>query len=149
MANETSVEILDKMLDQLGFDADVVLENSDQGPCLQISSPDSKYLIGQKGDRLDDIQYLVNRVLQSQEPDSDRVKVDCDRYREESESRLREKVLRLAEEVKETGEPKRLQPLNAYHRRLVHNFLVEDEAVETTSPSGHSRFKKITISLKD
>lgn len=147
MAEETSVQILSSMLDQLGFDAEVTLDDSDQGKCLQINSEDSKYLIGQKGDRLDDIQYLVNRVLQHQEPDSERVKVDCDNYRAESESRLKEKVLRLAEEVKESGEPRQLQPLNAYHRRLVHNYLVDDAAVETSSPRDNSRFKKITISL--
>lgn len=147
MSKETSVEILSSMLDQLGFQAEVGYEETDKGPCLQIDSPDSKYLIGQKGDRLDDIQYLVNRVLQDKEPDSERVRVDCDHYREESEARLKEKVLSLAEEVKESGAPQRLQPLNAYHRRLVHNFLVDDNEVETSSPSGTSRFKKITISL--
>ena len=145
MGNEVSVEILEKMLTHLGLEGEVNLEQSEEGPCLQISSEDSKYIIGQKGDRLDDIQYLVNRVMQSQDSDTDRVKVDCDNYRAEAEQRLREKVLRLAEEVKESGEPKRLQPLNAYHRRLVHNFLVDDDQVETVSPSGSSRFKKMTI----
>jgi len=145
MANEVSVEILEGMLANLGLEGQVTLEQTEEGPCLQVASEDSKYIIGQKGDRLDDFQYLVNRVMQVQEPDSDRVKVDCDNYRADSEERLREKVLRYAEEVKETGNSKRLQPLNAYHRRLVHNFLVDDEEVETFSPDGSSRLKKMTI----
>ena len=148
MSSEASAQILDKMLGSLGFEAEVAVEESDQGVCLQIQSPDSKYIIGQKGDRLDDIQYLVNRVMQNQDPDSERVKVDCDQYRTETETRLKEKVLRYAEEVKESGKPKRLQPLNAYYRRLVHNYLVDDNEIETSSPHGSSRFKKITISLK-
>jgi len=127
MSNEVSVGILEKMLNSLGLEGQVTYEDSDTGACLQISSEDSKYIIGQKGDRLDDIQYLVNRVMQSQDPDTDRVKVDCDNYRADSEERLKQKVLRYAEEVKESGNPKRLQPLNAYHRRLVHNFLVDDQ----------------------
>ena len=143
-----SVEILNKMLGSLGLEGDVSLEQSEEGACLQISSEDSKHIIGQKGDRLDDIQYLVNRVMQSQDPGTDRVKVDCDNYRKDSEERLREKVLSYAEEVKESGEPKRLQPLNAYHRRLVHNFLADDERVETSSPDGNTRFKKMTIALR-
>ncbi len=133
------------MLSDLGLEGEVTLEQTEGNACLQISSEDSKYIIGQKGDRLDDIQYLVNRVMQSQDPDTDRVKVDCDNYRADSEDRLREKVLRYAEEVKETGKSKRLEPLNAYHRRLVHNFLVDDSAVETSSPEGVSRFKKMII----
>jgi len=148
MANEVSVEILENMLATLGLDGQVELEQTEEGLCLQITSEDSKYIIGQKGDRLNDFQYLINRVMQVKEPDSDRVKVDCDNYRTESEERLREKVLRYAAEVKETGKPKRLQPLNAYHRRLVHNFLVDDEEVETFSPEGKSRLKKMTIALR-
>ena len=135
------------MLDALGFDSKVELESTEHGPCLQITSPDSKHIIGQKGDRLDDFQYLVNRVLQTQDPESERVRVDCDHYREQSEARLKEKVLRYAQEVKETGEAKRLPPLNAYHRRLVHNYLVDDHDIKTISPEGNSRFKKITITL--
>ena len=147
--SEEAKKILSTMLDHLGFDHEIGVEPTDQGPCLQIDSPDSKYLIGQKGDRLDDIQYRVNRVLQNQDPESDRVRVDCDHYRTDSEARLQEKVLQYAEEVKETGRSKRLQPLNAYHRRLVHNYLVDDNEVQTSSPEGSSRFKKITISLAD
>ncbi len=147
MTKETSVEILSTMLEQLGFEASINYEEAERGPCLQIDSPDSRFLIGQKGDRLDDLQYLVNRVLQDKEPDSARVRVDCDHYREQSEAKLRDQVLELAEEVKASGEPKKLQPLNAYHRRLVHNFLVDVDGVKTISPSGDSRFKKITIEL--
>ena len=142
---EEAVNILSNMLDQLGFDAEVELQQVEQGACLQITSPDEKYLIGSKGDRLDDIQYLVNRVLQAKIPDSDRVRVDCDGYRERSEAQLKEKVSRIADEVKHSGKAKRLPPLNAYHRRLVHNFLAENEFVETSSPEGKSRFKKIVV----
>ncbi len=146
MGNELSVEILEKMLDTLGFEGEVTLEETEEGQCLQVSSADSKYLIGKKGDRLDDLQYLVNRIMQSQAPETERVKVDCENYRSEAEARLQEKVLRFAEEVKETGKSRRLQPLNAYYRRLVHNYLVDDAEVTTSSPQGSSRFKAITIS---
>lgn len=146
MSSKISVEILSTMLDQLGFESEITLQETEKGCCLQIASPDSQILIGQKGDRLDDIQYLVNRILQDKDPESEKVRVDCDHYRENSEKQLQEKVLELAEEVKRTGIEKRLQPLNAYHRRLVHNFLVEDSEVSTSSPQGSSRFKRITIS---
>ncbi len=142
---QEAVSILSNMLDQLGFDAEVEVEQVDEGVCLQIRSPDQKHLIGSKGDRLDDIQYLVNRVLQAKLPESERVRVDCEGYRARSEAELRDKVLSMAEEVKLSGKPKRLPPLNAYHRRLVHNFLADDQFVETSSPAGKSRFKKMMI----
>ena len=69
--------------------------------CLNISSPDSQYIIGGDGDRLDDLQYLVNRMIQRKMEDAPRVKVDCDHYRERNEARLLEKARSLAERVQE------------------------------------------------
>lgn len=145
MSKEAAEKILTKMLGDLGLDSTISHEVTEEGDCLQVSSEDSKFIIGQRGDRLDDFQYLVNRVLQIQEPESDRVRVDCDHYRLNNEEKLKQKALGLAEKVKETGRPEKLPPLNAYHRRLVHNWLVDDKEIATTSPEGSSRFKRILI----
>lgn len=113
--------------------------------CLNISSLDSQYIIGGDGDRLDDLQYLVNRMIQRKMEDAPRVKVDCDHYRERNEARLLEKARSLAERVQESGKPMKMPPLNAYHRRLVHNALQSMEGIVTESEEGDSRYKRITI----
>ena len=77
--------------------------------------------------------------------ESPRVKVDCDHYREKSEERLLGKARSLAERVLESGEEQKMPPLNAYHRRLVHNALKEIEGVVTVSEDGDDRYKRITI----
>lgn len=141
----TAEQALLSLLQSLGFEATVTVEENEELITLQILSPDAKFLIGEEGDRLDDLQYLVNRMLQNQLPDAPRVKVDCDHYRERSEEKLIQKAKSLAERVLETGKPMRLQPLNAYHRRLVHNAL-KDMGVSTSSEDTESRFKRITIS---
>lgn len=141
----TAEQALLSLLQSLGFEATVTIEENEDLITLQILSPDAKFLIGEEGDRLDDLQYLVNRMLQNQLPDAPRVKVDCDHYRERSEEKLIQKAKSLAERVLETGKPMRLQPLNAYHRRLVHNAL-KDMGVSTSSEDTDSRFKRITIS---
>lgn len=141
----TAEQALLSLLQSLGFEATVTIEENEDLITLQILSPDAKFLIGEEGDRLDDLQYLVNRMLQNQLPDAPRVKVDCDHYRERSEEKLIQKAKSLAERVLETGKPMRLQPLNAYHRRLVHNAL-KDMGVSTSSEDTESRFKRITIS---
>lgn len=138
-------KILDTMLGKLGFEVEIEEQVGEELACLQISSEDSKLLIGRHGDRLDDLQYLVNRILQKQDPDAPRVKVDCDHYRENEEERLQEEARNLAERAKETGEPMLMRPLNAYHRRIVHNAVVDDEGVETHSPRGSDRLKRIEI----
>ena len=51
----------------------------------------------------------------------------------------------LAERVQESGKPMKMQPLNAYHRRLVHNALQSMEGIATESEEGDGRYKRITI----
>ena len=138
-------EILATMLEKLGFDATIEEETSEEGPSLQITSESSSLLIGKHGDRPDDLQYLVNRILQKREPDAPRVRVDCDRYRADQEERLAGQARGLAEKAKESGKPMRMRPLNAYHRRIVHNALVDDQEIETVSPRGSDRLKRIEI----
>ena len=45
----------------------------------------------------------------------------------------------------ESGKPMKMPPLNAYHRRLVHNALQSMEGIVTESEEGDSRYKRITI----
>ncbi|OCA02800.1 r3h domain [Akkermansia glycaniphila] len=142
---EVAKKSLGDILNAMGFAYDVDVTEEDGVVCLQIASEDARFLIGEDGDRLDDLQYLVNRMIQNVLPDAPRVKVDCDHYREKSEERLLGKARSLAERVLESGEEQKMPPLNAYHRRLVHNALKEIEGVVTVSEDGDDRYKRITI----
>lgn len=146
--NETELAqtSLETLLDKLGFSGTVTQEFLTEGLCLQITdTPDEQLIIGEDGDRLDDIQYIVNRMIQKQVPDAPRVRVDCNHYRAQSEKRLIEKATSLANRVLETGKPMKLNPLNAYHRRIVHNALQEIDGICTESPNSDDRYKRITI----
>ncbi len=143
-AVEGGQKVLVTLLNKLGLESEVSIEEAHEGACLQIHSEYGRYLIGRGGDRLDDMQYLVNRIVQKHLPDAPRIRIDCDRYREENEQRLIDTVTRLADAAKETGEQQKTKPLNAYHRRIVHNTLKE-QGVMTDSENTKARFKKITI----
>ena len=147
-AEEAAKKILDTMLGHLGFPVGIEIQNTEDGPCLQISTSESQHLIGRDGERLDDLQYLVNRVLKKHFPDAPRIKVDCEHYRSIQEDRLMEEVQGLAERVKASGKPFRMRPLNAYYRRLVHKALLEHTEVESVSPGGNDRLKRINLRLK-
>ncbi|WP_264500197.1 protein jag [Luteolibacter flavescens] len=138
-------KILDTMLGQLGFHVDIEVIDSEEEPCLQIHMPRSELLIGKDGERLDDLQYLVNRVLRKHFPKAPRVRIDCEHYRAIQEDKLNAEVRAAAEGVKATGKPFKMRPLNAYYRRLVHNVLVDDTTVESVSPGGEERLKRIII----
>jgi spoIIIJ-associated protein len=123
-------------------------QENDEGPCLQVLTSESKYLIGKDGERLDDLQYLVNRVLKKHFPKAPRVRVDCEHYRAIQEDHLVEEVRGLAERVKGSVKEFRMRPLNAYYRRLVHNAMVDIDGVESVSPGGDDRLKQILLRPK-
>ena len=71
-----SRHILDSMLGYLGFTVQIEEEDSPEGPTLQILTEDTEPLIGRRGEILDDMQYLVNRILRRHLPDAPRIRVD-------------------------------------------------------------------------
>ncbi len=143
---EAAGKILDSMLGKLGFQVELKTTETEDGPCLNILTDEGAHLIGKHGDRLEDLQYLTNRILNKHYPDAARVKVDCDQYRANQEKELIETAHTIARQVVEDGKARRLKPLNAYYRRLAHNALSEIEGVSTSSVGGNSRYKRIEIS---
>tara|TARA_Y100000385_G_scaffold41016_1_gene38187 strand:- start:754 stop:1206 length:453 start_codon:yes stop_codon:yes gene_type:complete len=137
--------ILESLLGKLGFEVQIEREDTPDGPGLNILSGDSKYLIGNNGDRLEDLQYLTNRILIRHYPDAPRVRVDCDRYRLSHEEDLIATVREIAMQVLEDGKQRKIKPLNAYYRRLAHNCLAEVKGVATSSPPGSGRYKRIEV----
>lgn len=144
---ELSLISLKAILDPLRFTYECdVLPYEDDSITLMLTSPDARFLIGDEGDRLEDLQYLVNRMVQAKWENAPRVRVDCDHYRDRAEARLLRSARSRAERVLKTGKPLRMEALNAYQRRLVHNELAKIPGIRTASEDTESRFKRITIS---
>jgi len=141
--------ILETMLGHLGLAATIEAEENPEGPTLQILSEDSEGIIGPHGERLDDLQYLLNRTLQKHFPKAPRIRVDCGNFRATHEAQLNEEVREMAARVKASGKPVLMRPLNAYYRRLVHNALVDEPEIESISAPGESRLKRITLRKRD
>ncbi|MGC6467459.1 MAG: protein jag [Akkermansiaceae bacterium] len=150
MANaiDDAKEALESMLGKLGFEFEVEVLGESGHETLNIVSEYSALLIGKNGDRLDDLQYLVNRIVRGKHRDAPRVRVDCDGYRGQQEERVADKARKLAEKVKDSGRELWMNPMNSYHRRLVHNALVDDPEIESISEDTNRRNKKILIRLK-
>jgi spoIIIJ-associated protein len=141
-------EILEIMLRHLGYTAEVEIESDSEVPGLQVTVADAKAaaaLTGKRGERLDDIQHLVNKLLRQKLADAPRVRVDVNHFREHKDDHFLDDVRRLAEKVRATGHPIKLDPMNSYQRRLVHNLYKDDPGVKTWSPEDDSRMKRITL----
>ena len=143
--NATPVEILDTLLGYLGFVAEVKEELNDGNTTLQILTNETDRLIGRHEEVMDDLQYLVNRMLASQNPPGARVIVDVQHYRSMRDDALVAKVRQLAGAVRASGRPMQTAPLNSYDRRIVHNAFKDDPELTTWSPPDDARVKRITI----
>ncbi len=138
-------EILDTMLGYLGFVVQVEKSGGDRGAGLQIFTEEGETLIGKRGSRLEDIEYLVNRVLHKHFPKTKRIRVDIEHWRSMQEDAMIQRIQGLADKVRRTGRSVKLWPMNSYHRRLVHNAFVEDPMIQTWSPSDSAKLKRITL----
>ena len=143
--NATPVEILDTILGFLGFVAEVKEEKNDGNTTLQILTNETDRLIGKHEEVMDDLQYLVNRLLASQTPPGARVIVDVQHYRSMRDDALVAKVRQLANAVRASGRPMQTATLNSYDRRIVHNAFKDDPELTTWSPSDDARMKRIPI----
>jgi spoIIIJ-associated protein len=138
-------EILDTMLGHLGFVVDIQEIETETGKQLQVFTAENEVLIGPHGETLEDLQFLLNRILQSQDRNAPRVQVDIGHWRAMRDDKLRQRVKQIAETVRATGRPVKLEPMNSYDRRIVHNALTGDPEVMSFSPNDDARVKRITI----
>ena len=143
---ESATELTGNILRSLGFECSIESRWDGEEISLMIASPDSGYIIGENGSRLDDLQYILNRLIVLQSENAPRIRVDCDRYRERAETKLAESARSKAQRVLNSGKPTVIGPLNAYHRRIVHTALADMPGIKTESEDVDSRFKRITIS---
>lgn len=138
-------QIVDSMLGYLGFAVKIDQDDGPEGLTLQIHTEDSLMLIGRHGATMEDIQYLVNRVLQRHIPNAPRIRVDIDYYRSMREDQMVEQAKELGERVRATGKPEILPPMNSYYRRIIHNVFVNDPQVQSVSLDGQARFKRVQL----
>ncbi len=115
---------------------------------IDISGEDLGMLIGRRGESLMAFQYVVNLVMTRRYPGRGSVTVDVEHYRHRREEQVVSLAGRMAERVREMGEPITLEPMSAAERRLVHLALVEDPELETNS-IGEGESRKVVISLMD
>ena len=147
-AASEATEILEIMLRHLGYTAEVAVEPDGDVPGLQVTVADAKAataLTGKRGERLDDLQHLVNKLLHQKVPDSPRVRVDVNHFRGQKDDQFLDDIRRCADKVRTTGQAWKLDPMNSYQRRLVHNLFKDDPDIKTWSPEDDSRMKRITL----
>jgi spoIIIJ-associated protein len=129
-------DFVEELLERMGIDA-IAEPTTHHGHVYVdiVDGPedDMALLIGRHGQTLDAIQELARTSVGRRLDDRIRVLVDVGDYRKRAEERLVDHAREVAERVQRTGEEERLDPMNAYERKLVHDVVAEFESLESVS----------------
>ncbi len=126
-------ELLIRIVDGLGLDADVDIEESPGRVVGTVAGADLGLLIGRHGQTIDAIQYLGNAMMHRKLTDPVEVVIDAEGYRERRERVLCAVADRAAADARRSGEPVALEPMTSVERKIVHLHLKEIAGVGTSS----------------
>jgi spoIIIJ-associated protein len=126
-------ELLEEIVDALGLDVEVEVEEADGVLTGCVAGDDVGLFIGRRGQTIDAVQHLAQRIVFRGGPVKARVIVDADGYRERRATQLREEADDAAEEALRLGSAVELDPMPASERRVVHEHLRDRGDVETHS----------------
>jgi spoIIIJ-associated protein len=145
MPNPAARETLELLLGHLGLVFEV--EESDQGgrTVLNVRTREPARIVGRDGHNLEEIQYLLNRILNRSEEGASNVIVDVEGHRHKETLDFIGRIRLYADDVRRTGESYRLAPMNSYDRRLVHQAFADDPDIATQSEEGSARLKSVTL----
>ncbi|HBA84056.1 MAG TPA: hypothetical protein DCZ95_08185 [Verrucomicrobia bacterium] len=139
--------VLEDMLRLMSFEAKVEVFNQSEGEAaFHIEAADAGRLIGRGAQVLDSLQFILNRMIARKHETTIHCVVDVERYRERRKDRILQEAFEAVERVVREGAPCRLSPMGAADRRIVHQALKENPAVETYSePCGDEGRKCVVV----
>ena len=128
-------EILKSMLPLLSFEAKLITSIETNNVRIQMECEDAGRLIGRKGSTVNEIQFLLNRILQRRHKTIPRIFLDVNGSREKEKAatvneELIARVQALADKVRRWGEPVELGAMNAEDRKIIEELFAEDQEME-------------------
>lgn len=125
--------ILERIVEDLGLDADVEVEELEDEIAASVEGEDVGLLIGRHGQTIDAVQLLCYQAAFRGRPDRKRVTVDAAGYRVRQAESLRRQADVAAEDAIRRGGPIELEPMGSNERRVVHEHLRDRTEIETYS----------------
>ncbi len=114
---------------------------------VDINDERAAFLIGYRGETLNSLQNILANIASNDKQERVRVLLNVSHYREKREKDLKNLSNRIAESVIKTRKSITLEPMSAYDRKIIHNYLQDNEAV-TTHSIGKEPYRKVVVSLK-
>lgn len=142
----------EKFLAAMGMPGTVVCRDrrQDESPCLwvEILSPESRFLIGERGTTLQALEHVLRLLLRDVAGDTVRIVADVNAYRARHADLVRRRALQAAQRASATRRAVVLEPMNAADRRVIHVTLAAEADVATESV-GEEPERRVVIRPKD
>jgi spoIIIJ-associated protein len=141
---DAAADFLEGLLDALDLPGDIRIRTAEDHAEVEVVEIGSGALIGRRGQTLEAIQELVRCALQREFQRRSRVKVDAEGYRSRRLEKLIDKAEEAIEEVLETGEAVRLEPMDVFERKSVHQLVADSEGIISRS-QGREPARRVVI----
>lgn len=126
-------EYLIKLLKNMGYSVNIEVKNKEEVPKYIIFSDNDALLIGKNGKNLKALSTVVNQYLNTELGRNYKFVIDVNEYKEKREHSLERLAKRVAREVATTKIEVKLDSMNSYERRIIHNVLTNNKKVYTES----------------
>ena len=131
--NEYIKSVVFKIVTDMGFDAKIETKVRDDILNLTIYSDNNNLLIGRDGKNMNALSTIVKQIIQSELGMYYKFNLDVGEYKLKQQKNLERMAKRIAREVAKSKVEVKLDPMNSYERRIVHNILNDDRYVYTES----------------
>jgi len=132
---------LEDMLSFFGLNTDIYATSED-GEVIELNIPSTHlngFLIGQRGETVRAMQFMVSNALKNQNYEFTRVNVDVAEYKKQRADRLAKTAEEWVKKVQDSGEPYELKPMNAADRRVVHKVAADAGLASESTGEGRDR----------
>lgn len=147
-AKENLEKFLKEFIKNLPEGTKYEIENTEGYVNVNITSEDLGYLIGYRGETLYAMQNILSAIAGKGIENRIRVILDIGGYKAKRQKTLEDLASKVAKTVIRTGKPIKLEPMQAYERKIIHSKLQQNSKVETTS-IGEEPYRRIVVSLKE
>lgn len=140
-------EFLQNVLAAMGMEVTIKSHIDEEGALsIEMSGENMGILIGKRGQTLDSLQYLTNRVANKMQSGYVRVKLDTEDYRRRRKETLENLARNIASKVRKTRRAVSLEPMNPYERRIIHSALQGEKSIATHS-EGEEPYRRVVVTL--
>ncbi len=146
MMKAAASQFLESVFKAMDLPVDITMEYEKETGSLNVdfAGEDMGILIGKRGQTLDSLQYLVSLVVNKDQKNYVRVKLDTEDYRKRRKDTLENLAKNIASKVKRTQKPVSLEAMNPYERRIIHSALQNNRSVETYS-EGNEPYRHVVV----